>query len=101
MEKIEELKKMGQELDKNDDLPSKESSDDVQQDQEESKDQLQKNSPSKAKAPQQRAVQKMQKMQQQMEGAASSMEMEMDMQNLNPCARLFTVWLSSRLTRRV
>ena len=82
MEKIEELKKMGQELDKNDDLPSKENSDDVQQEQEESKDQLQKNSPSKAKAPQQRAIQKMQKMQQQMEGAASSMEMEMDMQNI-------------------
>ena len=82
VEKIDELKKMGEELDQKDDLPSEQNADDVNQDQQDSKDQLQKNTPSKSKAPQQRAIQKMQKMQQQMEGAQSSMEMEMDMENI-------------------
>jgi hypothetical protein len=77
------LKELGEELDKNDgDLPSEEDSKDVEQQQEESKEMLNQDSPSKAKSPQQKALQKMQKMQQQMEGAESSMTMEIDMQNL-------------------
>lgn len=81
-EKIEELKELGEELEKNDELPSDEDTKDVQQQQEESKEMLKQNSPSKAKSPQQKALQKMQKMQEQMEGAESSMSMEIDMQNL-------------------
>ncbi|MDH4091691.1 MAG: DUF4175 domain-containing protein, partial [Cyclobacteriaceae bacterium] len=81
-EKIEELKDLGQELQKNDDLPSDEDTQDVAQQQQESKEMLEKNNPSDSKAPQQKAIQKMQKMQEQMEGAQSSMSMEIDMQNL-------------------
>jgi len=81
-EQMEELKKLGNELQKNDELPSEQNSQDVEQDQEESKDQLEQDSPSKAKTPQQKALQKMQKMQQQMEGAQEGMAIEMDMQNL-------------------
>jgi len=76
------LKELGEELEKNDELPSEEDTKDVQQQQEESKEMLKQNSPSKAKSPQQKALQKMQKMQEQMEGAESSMSMEIDMQNL-------------------
>ena len=83
VEQLEELKDLGEELDKGqEDLPGEEDSKDVQQQQQESKDKLNENSPSKAKSPQQKALQKMQKMQQQMEGAESSMTMEIDMQNL-------------------
>lgn len=81
-EQIEELKKLGNELQKDDDLPSEKSSEEVEQDQEESKDQLEQDSPSKSKSSQQKALQKMQKMQQQMEGAQEGMAIEMDMQNL-------------------
>ena len=81
-EKIDELKELGEELQNDDELPSDQDSQDVEQQQEESKDMLNQNSPSKAKSPQQKALQKMQQMQQQMEGAESSMSMEIDMQNL-------------------
>jgi hypothetical protein len=82
-EKIDELKDLGEELNKGRERSSiEEDSKDVKQQQEESKDMLNQNSPSKAKSPQQKALQKMQKMQQQMEGAESSMTMEIDMQNL-------------------
>jgi hypothetical protein len=79
---VKELEKLGEELDKNEDLPSEEDSQSIEQQQNESKEQLQKNQPSKSKAPQQKALQQMQKMQQQMEGMQSSMEMEMDMANI-------------------
>lgn len=81
-EKIEDLKDLGQELQKNDDLPSNEDTQDVEQQQQESKEMLENNKPSDSKGPQQKAIQKMQKMKQQMEGAQSSMSMEIDMQNL-------------------
>ncbi|MBL0741772.1 DUF4175 family protein [Chryseolinea lacunae] len=81
-EQIEELKKLGNELQKSEDLPSEKNSEEVEQDQEESQEQLEQDSPSKAKSPQQKALQKMQKMQQQMEGAQEGMAMEMDMQNI-------------------
>jgi hypothetical protein len=81
-EKMEELKKLGQELDKGDKLPSKEDADKVEQEQEQSKEMLQQNQPSKSKPMQQKSIQQMKDMQQQMEGAQSSMSMEMDMQNI-------------------
>jgi hypothetical protein len=79
---MEELKKLGEELDKDDKLPSKEDADKVDQEQEQSKEMLKQNQPSKAKPKQQKSIQQMKQMQQQMEGAQSSMGMEMDMQNI-------------------
>jgi hypothetical protein len=81
-EELEELKELGEELQNNDDLPSEEDVSDVQQDQKESREMLQNSSPSKSKAPQQKAIQKMQEMQQQMESAQNAMSMEMDMENI-------------------
>jgi hypothetical protein len=81
-EELEELKELGEELQNNDDLPSEEDVNDVQQDQKESREMLQNSSPSKSKAPQQKAIQKMQEMQQQMESAQNAMSMEMDMENI-------------------
>ncbi|HPM28858.1 MAG TPA: hypothetical protein PLJ60_00860 [Chryseolinea sp.] len=81
-EKIDELKKLGEELEKNDELPGKEETDDIQQNQNESQEQLNQNSPSKSKQAQQKSLQKMQKMQEQMEGSQNSMQMQIDMENL-------------------
>lgn len=81
-EKIDELKALDEELQNDGELPSEEDTKDVMDQQQESKEMLNQNSPSKAKAPQQKALQKMQQMQQQMEGSQSSMSMEIDMQNL-------------------
>ena len=81
-EKIDELKALDEELQNDGELPSEEDTKDVMEQQQESKEMLDQNSPSKAKAPQQKALQKMQQMQQQMEGSQSSMSMEIDMQNL-------------------
>lgn len=81
-DKMEELKKLGEELDKGDKLPSKEDADKVEQEQEQSKEMLKQNQPSKAKPMQQKSIQQMKQMQQQMEGAQSSMSMETDMQNI-------------------
>lgn len=81
-EKIDELKELGEQLQQDDDLPSDEDVNEIQEQQQQSEELLKQNSPSKAKTPQKNALQKMQKMQQQMEGAESSMSMEIDMKNL-------------------
>ncbi|MGC3948252.1 MAG: hypothetical protein QM762_27715 [Chryseolinea sp.] len=83
MEEMKELEKLGEELDKNDaEIPSEDDSKEVQDEQEQSKEMLKQNSPSKSKAPQQKAIQKMQQMKEKMEGAQSAMSMEIDMENL-------------------
>jgi hypothetical protein len=79
---MEELKKLGEELHKEDVVPEEEETEELIKDQQESQEQLENNEPSKAKSPQQKSMQKMQKMQQKMQNAASSMSMEMDMENL-------------------
>ena len=81
-EKLKELEKLGEELDKNDEVPGEQESQEVQEQQEQSKEMLEQNQPSDSKAPQKKAVQQMQQMQQQMESMQSSMQMEMDMENL-------------------
>ncbi|MEX1240382.1 MAG: DUF4175 family protein, partial [Cyclobacteriaceae bacterium] len=81
-EKIKELEKLGEELNKEEGLPEEQDSEEIQQEQSESQEQLQQNSPSKAKPPQKNALEKMNQMQQQMEGMQSSMMMEMEVQNL-------------------
>jgi hypothetical protein len=80
-EDLKDLKKLGEELQK-DELPTEKESEEIQEEQQESKEMLEQNSPSKSKAPQQKALQQMQQMQQQMEGSQNSMMMEMDMQNI-------------------
>ena len=81
-EKAEELQKLGEELDQDEGLPESEQTEEIDQAQQESEENLNQNSPSKSKGAQQKAVQKMQQMQQQMEGMQSSMSMEADMQNI-------------------
>jgi hypothetical protein len=79
---MDELEKLGEELNNNADLPEQSSFEDIQNDQQESEDQLQNGQPSKAKSPQKKAIQKMQQMQSKMESMQNSMSMEMDMENL-------------------
>lgn len=80
-EKMEELRQLGKELNENN-IPQKEQSEEVQKSQEESEQDLKDGKPSNAKQKQQKAAEKMQEMQQQMENMQSSMEMEMDMENI-------------------
>jgi hypothetical protein len=79
-EKLEDLRRLGEEL--NNDLPQNEQGSEIDQHQKESEENLKQGNPGKSKEQQKKAVEKMQKMQQQMEGMQSSMSMEMDMQNL-------------------
>lgn len=81
-EKVQELQKLGEELNQEESLPEKEQTEEIDQAQQESQENLNQNNPSKAKGAQQKAAQQMQKMQEQMEGMQSSMSMEADMQNL-------------------
>ncbi len=79
---IEELKKLGEEINQGDDVPEKESTEEIMNEQEQSQEMLEQNQPSKSKQNQQKALDQMQKMQEQMKGAQSSMMMEMDMENI-------------------
>ncbi len=81
-EKLKELQELGDELDKTDDLPGEEETQDVQEQQEQSQEMLEQEQPAQSTTPQQKAIQKMQQMQQQMESMQSSMQMEIDMENL-------------------
>src|SRR5690606_14323789 len=81
-EELDELEKLGDELNKTDRLPGQEELNDVQQEQQQSQEMLEQNSPSKSTPAQRKAIQQMQQMQQQMESMQSSMQMEIDMQNL-------------------
>lgn len=82
-EDIEELKELGDQLNKPDEgLPEESDSEEIQKEQQQSQEMLEQNKPSKSKQNQQKALEQMQQMQQQMEGMQSSMEMEMDMENL-------------------
>jgi len=81
-EEIDDLRKLKEELQKDDPLPSEEESNQVEKDQQESQEMLQQNQPSKSKGAQKKAAEKMEQMQQQMESSQSAAEMEIDMQNL-------------------
>ena len=81
-EKLKDLEKLGEELNKDDALPEEQDSQEIQEQQNESQEMLEQNSPSKATPPQKKALEKMNQMQQQMEGMQSSMMMEMEAQNL-------------------
>jgi len=81
-EKLDELNKLNEELDNNAQLPDKQDTREVDELQNQSRENLQENAPSKAKQQQQKAVQKMKEMEQQMEAVQNEMYMEMDMSNL-------------------
>ncbi|MFN3839290.1 MAG: DUF4175 family protein, partial [Cyclobacteriaceae bacterium] len=81
-QKLEELNKLADELGDNQELPSEDDANQVDQFQKQSKDNLEKNSPTQSKQQQQKAIQKMREMQQKMEEMQYAMEMEMDMQNI-------------------
>lgn len=81
-EKLDELKELSKELDKDESMPEKQETDEVQQEQQQSKDDLKKNNPSQSKSSQQKALKKMKEMQQQMQQSQEGMMMEMDMANL-------------------
>ncbi len=79
---IEELEKLGEELHNETGLDENENTDSIEQDQENSEEQLNENQPGKAKSPQKKSIEKMKQMAQKMQAAQSSMEMEMSEANL-------------------
>jgi hypothetical protein len=79
---VDELNKMAEELKKETSSPSPEDMKELKDLQRQSKESLQQNNSKKSIEPQKKAVNKMSKMQQQLEGMQSSMEMNMDVQNL-------------------
>ncbi len=79
---LDELEKMGEELDSPQDTPSNQQMQELDDAQEQSKEQLKQGKPKKSAEQQKKAVKQMQQMQQKLEGMQSSMEMEMDMANL-------------------
>lgn len=81
-EELKELQKLGEELNKDEGLPQEQDAREIEDQQNESQQNLQENQPSDAKQPQKNALQKMSEMQEQMEGMQSSMMMEMQTQNL-------------------
>jgi hypothetical protein len=81
-QELKDLEKLGEELDKTQDIPGDEKFNPLQQDQKDSKQSLDQGKPKKAINSQQKSIQQMKQMQQQMENAQNAMEMEMDMANL-------------------
>lgn len=81
-EKMKELEQLREELHEDGDLPGEQELNDILQEQEQSKEQLNQNQPGKSKSHQQKAVEKMQGLQKKMESMQGSMEMEMDMENI-------------------
>ncbi|MDZ4716708.1 MAG: DUF4175 family protein [Cytophagales bacterium] len=79
---VEELSKLGEELDKPDNTPSSEDMDQLQDLQQQSKESLEQKNSKKATGPQKKSVEKMQKMKEQLQGMQNSMSMEIDQQNL-------------------
>lgn len=79
---IEELNELDKELDEQSGAPSKEQMKEVKDAQEQSKQSLQKKQSKQSSQQQQKAVKQMKQMQQSMESMQSSMQMEVDMQNL-------------------
>lgn len=81
-EKLEQLRELGEEINQADDVPGEDQPQEIMNEQEQSKQNLQQNKPSQSKQNQQKAIQQMQQLQEQMEGAQSAAMMEIDMENL-------------------
>ncbi len=81
-EKLDELHKLAEELGDSKELPDQEDAGEVDKQQKQSKESLEENAPGKSKQHQQKAIQKMSEMQQKMEDMQNSMQMDLDMQNI-------------------
>lgn len=79
---IQDLNKIGEEIKKNTDTPSEEEMEEVKDAQQQSKESLQQGEPKKATQQQKKSTEKMKQMQQQLEGMQNTMQMEIDMENL-------------------
>lgn len=79
---MQELKGLGEDVEEPAELPNEEQMNEIANDQQESKESLEQGKPQKSAQQQKQALEKMKQMKNQMEGALNSMQMEMDMQNL-------------------
>jgi hypothetical protein len=78
----DELRKMGEDLKMEDEIPSPEQNNELKDAGQQSKESLEKGQPKKSVGEQRKMVEQLKKMGQQMEGMESSMEMEIDLANL-------------------
>ncbi len=79
---LDDVKKMGDELKKDEPVPSEKDRQEIKDSQQQSKESLKQGSPKKSSTQQRKSINKMQQMLQQMESLQSSMDMEIDMENL-------------------
>ncbi len=81
-EQLKELEKLGEELHNSPELPSEEQRQEILENQQDSKENLEQNNASESKESQQKALQQMKEMKEKMESSQSGTSMEIDMQNL-------------------
>ena len=79
---LDNLKKLGEEINRDEELPGKEDVQQLKQSEEESQKSLEQGNRKKSAAEQKKSRDQMKKMEQQMQGMQNSMEMEIDTQNL-------------------
>ncbi len=79
---IDDLEKIGEEIDKQANTPSDEEMQDVKDSQQQSKESLEQGEPKKSMDSQKKSLEKMKQMQQQLQGMQNTMQMEIDMENL-------------------
>jgi len=79
---VEDLNKIGEEINKQADTPSEEEMNDVKDSQQQSKESLEQGQPKKSMEQQKKSLEKMKEMKQQLEGMQNSMQMEINMENL-------------------
>ncbi|HEV8514565.1 MAG TPA: DUF4175 family protein, partial [Cyclobacteriaceae bacterium] len=80
---IEDLKELGKDIDQEQDkLPSKEDLEQLKDSEQQSKQSLEQGDPKKSSGQQKKSLKQMKQMEQQLQGMQSSMEMEIDTQNL-------------------
>ncbi len=81
-ESIDDLKKLGDEIGKDDKAPSKEDLNQLKNSEQQSEESLKQGNPKKSMGEQKKSLDQMKQMQKELQGMQSSMEMEIDMQNL-------------------
>jgi hypothetical protein len=79
---VDELEKLGEEMQEPQDTPSDQEMKDLKDSQQNSKESLEQGKPKKAAEQQKKSISQMKQMQQKLEGMQNSMQMEMDMANL-------------------
>ncbi|HEY5690417.1 MAG TPA: DUF4175 family protein [Cyclobacteriaceae bacterium] len=79
---VDDLNKIGEEIKKPTDTPTEGEMEEVKDAQQQSKESLDKGDPKKSTGPQKKSLEKMKEMSQQLQGMQSSMQMEIDMANI-------------------